>query len=302
MFKNSQTDTNRALYSITLGDALSDFYLSRRAMLCSPATLEFYEYTAGHFVERLQKGGVKKPAEVSAHHVRDYLSGLASRGLKDNTVHCHARAIKTFMRFCLAENYTQNAIKFAMPKVAKKKLPVLTGLELSKLLQACGSPRDLALVMFLADTGARRAELLSLTWGDVNLENGMVQIARGKGGKSRAVVAGVKTRRALLKYRRMVEHEVFAPLFQTQTGTRLAASGLRSLLQRIGRRAGISVSPHVFRRTFATMSLRAGMNVLHLQGLMGHSSLEMTQRYVNVNEIDLLDAHVAHGPIDNLGL
>jgi len=48
------------------------------------------------------------------------------------------------------------------------------------------------------------------------------------------------------------------------------------------------------------MSLKAGMNPLHLQGLLGHSSMEMTKRYVQMVDDDLLTAHKEHGPIDNL--
>jgi len=54
------------------------------------------------------------------------------------------------------------------------------------------------------------------------------------------------------------------------------------------------------RRTFATLSLRAGMDVFQLQALMGHSSLEMTRRYVSLLDEDLIQAHKKHGPIDNL--
>ena len=61
---------------------------------------------------------------------------------------------------------------------------------------------------------------------------------------------------------------------------------------------GVQVSPMPCWRTFATMSLRAGMNLLHLQGLLGHSTIEMTRRYVQMLDDDLVEAHRAHGPID----
>ncbi|MCK5635711.1 MAG: tyrosine-type recombinase/integrase, partial [Anaerolineales bacterium] len=57
-------------------------------------------------------------------------------------------------------------------------------------------------------------------------------------------------------------------------------------------------TPHALRRTFATLSLKAGMNLIHLQGLLGHSTLEMTRRYLQVLDEDLVDAHRSHGPID----
>ena len=101
MFKEKESEQFKTLYSVSLGEAISDFYMSRKAMLCSPATLDFYKFTAGYFADWLGSKDVTSPQEVSARHVRAYLGELSARGLKDNTIHCHARAIKTFMRFCL---------------------------------------------------------------------------------------------------------------------------------------------------------------------------------------------------------
>ncbi len=55
-----------------------------------------------------------------------------------------------------------------------------------------------------------------------------------------------------------------------------------------------------YRRTFVILSLRAGMDVLHLQALLGHSSLEIVQHYAQMVDDDLLESHRMHSPIDNL--
>ena len=70
------------------------------------------------------------------------------------------------------------------------------------------------------------------------------------------------------------------------------------MIRRISEKSGIPFSAHDLRRTFATLSLKAGMNVLHLQSLLGHSSLEMTRGYVQMVKDDLNEVHRAHGPID----
>ena len=150
----------------------------------------------------------------------------------------------------------------------------------------------------LVDSGARRSETCSLNWGNIDLNNGLVNIKRGKGGKARSVVVGISTRRDLLKYRRTVRHEYDDPLFQTSRQRRLTPNGLRSVLVRLSERSGVKVAPHILRRTFATLSLKAGMNPLHLQGLLGHASLEMTKRYILMVDEDLLEAHKEYGPID----
>ena len=66
------------------------------------------------------------------------------------------------------------------------------------------------------------------------------------------------------------------------------------------RRTGIQVTPHALRRTFTILSLRAGMSPLHLQNLGGWESLELVQHYAQMVDEDLMQAHKAHSPVDNL--
>ena len=139
-----------------------------------------------------------------------------------------------------------------------------------------------------------------MNWGDVDLASGIIMAKCGKGRKSRTVMIGIKSRRALLKYRTEVSHTETTPLFQTNSGGRFTESGLYSWMRRLSKRAGIHITPHALRRTFATLSLRAGMNVFQLQGLLCHSSLEMTRHYVTLIDKDLIDAHQKHRPVDSL--
>jgi integrase/recombinase XerD len=288
-----------ALASYALQDAFTDFVLSRQAILCSPKTLGWYRFILSKFVESLAENGVISPQEITARHIRAFLSELAGKGLSDTYIHGYARAIRTLMRFFHSEKYMPELVTFQMPSIANKRLLVLSGEEINKLLDACRTPRDKALILLMVDTGLRRAEVCALNWGDVDISSGLVRVVRGKGGKARSVVVGVITRRALLAYRKTITTSVDQPLFQTKMASRLSHNGLRSLLLRIGKQAGVRVTPHALRRTFATLSLRAGMNLLHLQGLLGHSTIEMTRRYVQMIDDDLLEAHKLHGPIDN---
>ncbi|MCW5875090.1 MAG: tyrosine-type recombinase/integrase [Anaerolineales bacterium] len=299
MVKRQEFPKQKASASISLEEAFTDFILSREAMLCRPRTIQFYIFTLGKFMNWLEEGSVVEASEISARHVRMYLSAMAQRELADTYIHSHARAVRTFVRFLYSEGYHPEEVKFQMPTLAQKRLPVLSADDLRQVISVCKRPRDLALMLLMADTGVRRAELCGLNWGDVDVKKGTIAIREGKGGKFRTVIAGVRTRRALLKYRRTIAAEASAPVLQTRSGGRMTHAGLRSMLLRIGKRAGIHLSPHMLRRTFATLSLRAGMNPLHLQGLLGHSSLEMTNHYVQMLDDDLQVAHKAFGPIDN---
>ena len=74
--------------------------------------------------------------------------------------------------------------------------------------------------------------------------------------------------------------------------------GIRHVLRRLSWKTGARVSCHDFRRFFATASMRAGMNPIHVQSLLGHTSLEVTRHYLSVIEGDPRVAHEQHGPVD----
>ncbi len=289
-----------SLASYVLRDAWTDFILSRQATRATPATLDFYRFTAGMFLSWVEGQGITEPSQVDARLVRQYIAELASKGKADKTLHAHARAIRTMLRFWYAEGYIQELPKFAMPKLDKKKLPVLDAEQLQAVLKHCNK-REKALVLFLADTGLRREEACALNWEDVDFSSGLILVRRGKGGKARSAVAGASSRRALLAYRRaQEEHGDNTPVFRNVDGSRLTGNALRLICRRLTERTGIKMTPHALRRTFATLSLREGMNPLHLQALLGHASLEMVQTYAQMVDDDLLQAHQAHSPIDNL--
>lgn len=73
------------------------------------------------------------------------------------------------------------------------------------------------------------------------------------------------------------------------------ASTFESIIRRIGKRAGVeNVHPHRFRRTGATMALRTGMPITTVSKLLGHSSIETTQIYLDIPDAELEQAHAKY--------
>ena len=289
------------LAHFALNDAYTDFILSRQARQNTPATMEFYKYTAGKFLIWLESQSVTSPQEITARHVRAYLAELTARKLSDWTLNDCARGIRTMLIFFHDEGYIPALVKVDMPKVAKKRLPVLTASEVDTVIKACVSKRNKAIILVLVDTGLRRSELINLTWGDVDFSNGLTKVIRGKGRKDRSVVMGATTRRALLAYRRLLSNVTdSAPLIQNQSGQRFTGTGILQIFKRLKIKTGINVNPHALRRTFVILSLRAGIDPLHLQALLGHAKLDMVMYYAQMVDDDLLQAHKVYSPIDNL--
>lgn len=300
MSQEPKTVQKWALTSYALNDAFTDFILSRQAKRCTAETIKFYNFTTGNFVSWLITQNISEPNEITARHVRVFLAELISTGKSSWIVNDYGRAIKTLLRFWNIEGYMQQPVRFDMPKVEKKRLPVLTAEELSRLLTHC-SVKEKTVILMLADTGLRRSELIALNWADLDFQTGLCRVVRGKGGKSRSVVVGATTRRALLAYRRSCANSGDnMPIIQTRDCRRFTGNGLLQIFRRLSKKSGIFITPHALRRTFVILSLRSGMDVLHLQALLGHASLDMVQHYAQMLDEDLLQAHKQYSPIDNL--
>jgi integrase/recombinase XerD len=284
--------------SIPLRDAWSDFVLSRQAMQVTQRTLKNYQFILGKFINWLESQGITKPEEVSARFVRNYLALFS--GKSDWYVNDQARAIRTLLRFWYKEGYLPAPVTFDMPKVHQKRLLFLNAEQVQKLVSVC-NVKELAIVLLMVDSGLRRQEVINLDIKDVDIKSGLVVVRQGKGRKDRISAIGATTRRAILKYLPTLQNQdKNMPLFQTKDGGRYTAAGFRSLFVRLSKKAGFNVTPHALRRSFATLSLQSGLDIVSLQTLMGHSNIETTRRYIQWLDSDILEAHHLHSPVDNL--
>jgi site-specific recombinase XerD len=288
------------LKALELQDAFTDFILSRQAMQCTPATIRLYKIVLGQFMQWLESQSITTPQQINARLVRAYLAEVAARKVSDWYLNGHARAIRTMLIFWHEEKYIPERIKFDMPRVGKKRLPYLTADQVSKVYAACTTTRDKLIFSLLVDSGLRRNEALAVLWKNVNLENGIITVVQGKGKKDRITIIGSSTLRLLLKYRRENRPSPTDTVIQTQSKQPMTENGLRSLLLRLEAKTGIEITPHALRRTFATLALKNGMSLAHLQKFMGHESIETTQQYIQLLDADLLEAHRKNSPMDNL--
>lgn len=296
-----------------LAAAYEAFMLSREAMLCTPSTLAFYRHILRPFVLELQAQDVHAPDGITAHHIRAHLVGLQRRGLLDTTQHAHARAIKTWCRWMWNEgDIPDNPMRrVAMPRLEQRIQPPFTPEHVYHLLAACDrqepiGARNYAIVLTLLDTGLRAAELRALRVGDVDMRTGLT-VVMGKGRKQRQVRVGARARAAIVRMLAMRDNAGNgAPLWAAyhngeETGKPLLQSGLQIMLRKLGEDVGVTpCSPHRFRRTFALWCLRDGMDLHTLRHLMGHSSLDVLQRYLALDGQDIERAHKAHSPTDRL--
>jgi site-specific recombinase XerD len=137
--------------------------------------------------------------------------------------------------------------------------------------------RNRALVELVYSAGLRSAEAVGLNLGDVDFEQELVHVRRGKGGKDRVVPLGEEAALWVSRYlhdaRPGLARGANDALFLSATGKRLDTSTLRRLIPH----------PHRLRHAFATHLLEGGADLRTIQELLGHSSLSTTQIYSHVD-------------------
>ncbi|CAN5489944.1 site-specific tyrosine recombinase XerD [soil metagenome] len=291
--------------SITLTEAYQLLMLDNQARRFTKSTMIFYRDCVGRFITWCAQQSVTLLLYVTTSLIRAYLVYLQGRKLSSHTINKEARAVRRFFNFCVGEELlTQSPMKkVSMPKVDKLILPSLTVMDVRKLLQACRTHKEEAIILFLLDTGLRVSEFVNLNSEDIDTTTGEVTVHQGKGQKDRTVFLGAKARKKLLRY--YIERkrpDAKQPVWLSEnTKKRLTGSGLFQLLRRIATRTDVEhYNPHTFRRTFALWSLRAGMDVYSLKELMGHADLNTLLKYLGLTKEDLQRAHNEHGAVDNM--
>lgn len=167
-----------------------------------------------------------------------------------------------------------------------------------------GGNRDAALLAVAYGAGLRRAEIVELDLSDYDAETGALKVRHGKGNKARMVYATNGAKTALDAWIELRGAESGALFFPVQRNgkivpRRMTTEAVLRLLKRRAEAAGIEpLSPHDLRRTFISDLLDAGADIVTVQKLAGHSSVETTARYDRRGEAAKLKAsQMLHVPI-----
>ena len=162
---------------------------------------------------------------------------------------------------------------------------------------AAENTRNLAIIDILLSSGIRVSELVHLNRSSINLTS-RTCIVFGKGAKQRETYFDVRTKIELenyLKTRKDKNRALFVSLHKkTKHGTysRLTVNSVEKMIREIGQKTEIeNVHPHRFRRTMATRAIDKGMPIEQVQVLLGHTKIDTTLRYANVQQNNVKYSH-----------
>lgn len=301
---------------ITFSQAVTGYQLDATARHLSPHTLADYANAFKKFAAFMQAD--PPIAAIKSSQARDFLAGQV---VSNKTILNYHIALSALWTWATQTDLVPENILHLVPrpKPEKRAIIELKKEEVDRILaavnhsrvftrpgqRACNvtlgnADRNRAIILLLLDTGIRVTELCELTINRCDLKTRRI-IVFGKGNKEREIPISARTGQVIWKYlTSRKEARANDLLFVTREDLPMTRKNVLDTLSEIGDRAGVErVHPHKFRHTFAINYLRNGGDVFTLQDILGHSSLDMVQKYLHIARTDVENGHRKASPVDN---
>jgi integrase/recombinase XerD len=254
-------------------------------------TVDSYSLDLAKFARHLEEQG-KGLSSFEKEDIVGLLESLRSKGMSAASLSRALSSIRGFSRYLLLRGVLHEDPAENLPTPRKwQTLPkALSQEEVRGLLGVEGRGglvlRDAAMLELLYSSGLRVSELVMLKISDVNFEAGYLKVM-GKGSKERVVPTHPRALESIRRYvdglrTKLLKGRHSDYLFVTARGKPMTRQRFWQALKSFGRAAGLDLSPHTLRHSFATHMLEGGADLRSLQKMLGHADISTTQVYTRV--------------------
>lgn len=233
--------------------------------------------------------GNVSPQEINIKMVDRFVQSQSEQGLKPTTINRRLSALSSFFEYLITEsenNQWQNPVHWRRHSVRPgQHLPRdVSDQTVETLLAVIDNIRDRAMVMLMLGAGLRVGEIVNLEIGDVDFSAATPLSrlrVRGKGDKERVVWMTGEVSQTVQQW--LVERPTSTSkfVFLNQHGRPLSVSGVQFRLKQHCQKAGVELTAHQLRHTYARRLVENNMPVESLAKLLGHNQLTTTQRYID---------------------
>jgi integrase/recombinase XerC len=228
--------------------------------------------TIGFYRERLSKfiwqvDYLKAPR----NQIEKFLATIPPNKYGYATRNASFRTIRAFYRWLNAMYGIANPVEgMRAPKLNKPILPSLELEQVLLLIEQAQGVRNKAIIALFTESGLRLSELVDIKPRDIDWEHRIIKVL-GKGRKEDYAPFGELTETYLKEWLSQYQPE--------ENIWGLNQWGIVSMLKRLEATTGLTCNPHTFRRTFACLLRKSGVDTMTIKDLGRWESLEMVQRY-----------------------
>lgn len=289
---------------------LDKFITNQKVIGNTKETIEYYKKRIGYFINFVNDKDINNVIIDDYNSYAIYLiNKVTNKGskLSSATIKTTLNATKIFLKYSYDNKYMLSDLyKNIKPyKQMKKTIVVLSAEDINKLLNSQNEftiigLRNLLAISLMLDAGLRVSEVVNLNVEDISKELGVIKVL-GKGKKERLVPLTDSIIKYYDKYVFLASLYSGALFLDSDTGLRMTSSGISQILRRIKKEQHFNkLHPHYLRHTFATLFLVNGGDPVHLQLILGHTTLFMTEQYLHLANQMTLQKQKKFSPLTNL--
>ncbi len=280
-----------------------NYLLTEKAL--SINTVKSYENDLKGFFRYIEKNKIFY-ADCKKENIINYLLELKERGYSSASIARILSSVKQFFRFLILDSIISHDPTEGLrsPKPWLRLPKALETDEVRRLLSVIFESkyffRDIVMLELMYASGLRVSELIKLKLSDINFEAGFIRI-KGKADKERVVPVAQRTIERIRNYLtllrpRLLKERTSDYVFLNNRGKPMTRQRFWQNLKAMGKLAGINVTPHMIRHSFATHLLEGGADLRSLQKMLGHSDISTTQIYTKVSMDRLRREYLKHHP------
>lgn len=220
---------------------------------------------------------------------KEAIEGFVYQLIKENTIsesfqNQFINAVKAYYEYVLGKPREFYEIKRPNKHVSIPN--VLSEEEVMKILQYPNNIKHKAILWTIYSAGLRISEVINLRINDIHSKEGYIFVKDSKGKKDRKSILSNELLKVLRQYYR--EHKPSYWLFEGQSGEQYSCTSIRAVFRRAVNRTNSNpwATVHTLRHSFATHCVMNGINLRHLQNMLGHSSSKTTEIYTKTIEIN----------------
>lgn len=268
-----------------LSEALQEFLYDQSLRYNSERTKESYRWQISPFIRYAADLDLQ---DLTIELCNKYKLHLRSLDISSVTCQSYCRALRVFLKWLFENEYIEDNLsaRFPLPKAKRKVIDCLSDAEVRRLYQCDfrSDPvkiRNGCIITLMLDSGIRLSEAVTLRNCNVHLAERYI-VVDGKGSKQRIVPLGYTGVQLLKVYAQLrPPSDLF---FVSKDLSPITINTVKDMFRKLKKESGIArLRPHLLRHTFATRYLQNGGDLFKLQQILGHTSLEMTKRYLHLS-------------------
>lgn len=292
---------------LTLEQAFTEFRQEKETLNLSEATIRNYVQSYNMFV---MFTGISSPHEITISHIYQFIEKMKKSNITPASINHYLRDCRAFLYWCMDEEKGYiKPFKIKLLAAQEEQPKLFTDDELMKLLEKpnntdCFSTwRTWVIVNWVLGTGNRCSTICEVRIGDINFTSKEITMRHTKNKRSQIIPLSPTLETILKEYIRTWRYDADADswLFPNICDEQLTANALKHSFAKFCHDRGVDrTSIHGLRHNFAKGWVKNNGNMFVLQKILGHSTLDMTRRYVRLFSDDLKEDYDRYSPLDTI--